>query len=102
MAKTTTRDDVREWIARAPEGTRWMLVICNTYDYSDYPVYFSDAQACLARVDAAQEGEYMWQCMEGKNLQRLMECYDLSQDIEVQLVEHRTMRLPSALWLSTP
>lgn len=36
---TTTRDDIRQWIKRAPKGTTHMIVACDTFEWEDFPVY---------------------------------------------------------------
>ena len=75
----TTQDDIRGWLERAkPEHTH-MIVVCDTYDWEDYPVYVS-------KDESVQEvfAEY-----HGPNMQRVMEVYNLSMDHEKQLTEGR-------------
>jgi hypothetical protein len=81
----TTQQDIKRRVERAPEGTKWMLVICDSYDYSDYPVYFSDSTKCLAEIKSARNGE---------DMKKLMECYDLSLPLWEQMNERRAMHPP--------
>ena len=82
----TTKQDIVNWLERGKEeGARWVVIICDTYDYDDYPVYIRELDELRLRVGRAERGE---------NMMRLMEVYDLEQDIEEQKSEHRAMRLP--------
>ena len=49
-----------------------MLVVCDTYDWSDYPVFTSDP-------NQAVKDNHL------KNMQKVMEVYDLRMDHEEQL-----------------
>jgi hypothetical protein len=57
-----------------------MLVICDTFDHDDYPVYVSSVEE--ARKKAENPG----------SMQRLMEVYNLSMDREEQLNQHRARK----------
>ena len=76
----TTKDDIRKWLsgeaANRNQSTH-MLVICDTFDYSDYPVFCASKVEALARI--AQPGA----------MQRVMEVYNLHMPIEPQLAERR-------------
>lgn len=38
-----TLSEVKSWIVTAKElGVKYLISVCDTYDYSDYPVYASD------------------------------------------------------------
>jgi hypothetical protein len=77
--------DIRGWANKGIRNEqRWMIVVCDSYDYEDYPVY------------AKNENEFWRQYEEhnGKNMQRIMEVYDLSLDIESQLKEKRAFHMP--------
>lgn len=60
-----------------------MLVICDTFDYDDYPVYVKTEADCLMRH--RNPGD----------MQRVMEVYDLRADKAGQMAERRAMRLPA-------
>ena len=78
----TTKEDISVWFDRGLEQkSKYMLVMCDTWDYSDYPV-FCDAQECLGRYN--HPGEFT----------RVMEVYALDQDKEEQLNRKRCFNLP--------
>lgn len=80
-----SREKLSEWFARgAAQGATHLIVVCDTFDYVDYPVF--------ARSDAEAEAEYRY--YSGARMQRVMEVYDLREDKEQQMRESRTMRLP--------
>ncbi len=77
----TTQDDIRKWIEREPHS-KYMLVICDTFDYNDYPAFVEDDKECLETIENP-----------GK-MQKVMEVYNLSLDIETQLKESRAWHPP--------
>lgn len=80
----TTKEDIGRWFARGVEdGARHMLVVCDTFDYDDYPVYTKTDAECLAKYKAPGE------------MQKVMEVYDLGADMAEQLNTHRVFRLPT-------
>lgn len=84
----TTKDDIRKWLITGKENSKeYMLVYCDTFDNTDYPVYAKD---CFEFWDIYGKPTYT-----GKDMKRLMEVYDLSLDIEEQLNESRAYHLPS-------
>lgn len=85
----TSYNVIEGWLKRGKdEGKRWVVVICDTFDWGDYPVFFGEDEkdACLAKIASAKAGE---------NMMRLMEVYDLNEDIDGQMGEHRAMHLPT-------
>jgi hypothetical protein len=86
MAATTER--LKGWFdVGINRGARWMVVICDTFDHDDYPVYFEEGEKkeCGKRIAAAEAGE---------NMQQLMEVYDFSINKEDQFREVRAMHRP--------
>ncbi len=76
----TTQEDIRGWIKRGQEqNATHLIVVCDTFEHDDYPVFVSDKE----NVREVYE-EY-----NNKNTQRVMEVYNLKQDIEKQLNEIR-------------
>lgn len=57
-----------------------MLVVCDTYDHEDYPVYVKRGEDARARAKPYVAGE---------NMTRLMEVYNLDLPAEPQLGVHR-------------
>jgi hypothetical protein len=84
----TDKITITNWIKQAAkENARWLIVACDTYDNSDYPISFREDQIdeCLKKILHIKQG---------LNMQRLMEVYDLKKPIEDQLNAHRAMELP--------
>lgn len=82
-----TRADIAGWFdaGRRRKATH-LIVMCDTFDHDDYPVYAmsaAEAKHKLAEVFAGRD-----------NMQRVMEVYDLSLNKAMQLAEHRAMHLP--------
>ena len=77
-----SRQDIERWfICGVQDGKAYMIVVCDTYDYSDYACYFDTADA--AKALKKYPGE----------MQRVMEVYDLAGDMQKQMSQHRAMAL---------
>jgi hypothetical protein len=75
-----SRDDIRGWWAQGKrEGATHLIIVCDTYDHDDYPVFVKPGQDVRKVAD-----EY-----NGKNMQRVMEVYSYNHDRDAQLAEHR-------------
>ena len=80
-----TKQDISEWFNRGVQDKAdYMIVVCDTYDWDDYPVYAnkSDVHA-------------KYQEHNGPNMQKVMEVYDLHSDKDEQMNERRANRLPA-------
>lgn len=76
----TTRQELAAWFDRGVEKqATHMIVVCDTFDHGDYPVYVSPDQD--ARTEAAKYNS--------ANMQRIMEVYDLRLDRDTQMAEVR-------------
>lgn len=68
--------DIRRWFeAGVEQGATHMIVVCDTFDYEDFPVYVApdqNVQEILRR--------------RGDNMERVMEVYNLAMDKETQLI----------------
>lgn len=73
----TTVLDIRRWIKAAPKNTTHMLVVCDTFDHSYYPVYVSDSES----VKEKYMGKH------NRNMEYVREVYNLGMDIESQLAD---------------
>jgi hypothetical protein len=62
-----------------------MLVVCDTFDYEDYPVFVTPGADCNAILRH-------YQCAD---MQRVMEVYDLNMEIGAQLAERRAWHPPT-------
>ena len=68
--------DIARWFREGvKQGSRYMLVVCDTFDHDDYPVYVSTDVACLERYDHYSNHASM---------QRVMEVYDLTRSWQSQ------------------
>ena len=79
----TSKDDIREWFKSGvrQEATH-LVVICDTFDYTDYPVYILPGQDARKKVFDR----------DGKNMEKIMEVFDLSKDVEEQITGDRYVR----------
>jgi hypothetical protein len=78
---TTTQKDISRWLdeGKNRKDITHMIVVCDTFDYGDYPVYVTKQE----NINEA------FQKYNGKNMQRVMEVYSFNQDLESQLNERR-------------
>lgn len=76
----TTKEDIRRWLWKAKEdGATHMLVVCDTFNFDDFPSYVMPGQDVHEKIKEVEKAE----------MQRLMECYHMSMDLEAQLAEKR-------------
>ncbi len=77
----TTRDDIRHWFDRGVTlGHTHLVVWCDTYDWEDYPEFYTGtAEEIRSKVSE----------LNGTNMRKHMETYNLSMDREAQLNQHR-------------
>jgi hypothetical protein len=82
---TTEKATIDAWFEKGiASGNRWMIVVCDTFDWGDYPVFVG-------------EKANFWKTFEkydGKNMQKIMEVYDLSLDKYDQLDQRRVWNVP--------
>lgn len=70
----TTRDEIQRYFeAGASQGRSHLLMVCDTYDHDDYPVYTDTEEQARRYVESPGP------------LQRVMEVYNLSKDMASQL-----------------
>lgn len=71
----TNHEQLHEWFKRGlDQNARYMIVVCDTFDHEDYPVYAKTDAECIKEYDAH----------DGKNMQRIMEVYDLKKSWKSQ------------------
>jgi hypothetical protein len=72
----TTKDDIRGWFKSgvSQEATH-LIVVCDTYDWEDYPVYVMPGTDAREEVDKRH----------GVNMAKVMEVYNLKKDMEEQI-----------------
>lgn len=84
----TTREEMRGWLEDAKRrGAKYVIIACDTFDYEDYPVEVHDASAVRSEIDR----------LDGRNMQRVMEVYDLALPFPDQLAEARAWHLPAGM-----
>ena len=80
----TTKEDIKEWLETATaQKASHLIVVCDTFSYEDYPIYARDKNDCIQQVDDHN----------GKNMQKVMEVYNMSMDLKKQIAEHRAMNI---------
>lgn len=74
-----TRDDLRAWFLRGQqeETLTHMVILCDTFDMSDYPVYVESKEEAMAYMGPLD------------NMRKVMEVYNLHRDMEEQLAAYR-------------
>jgi len=76
----TTKEDIKGWIKRGQDQkATHLIVVCDTFDWEDYPVY----------VSATENVHDKYKQYNGPNMQKVMEVYNLSKDIDKQVNQHR-------------
>jgi hypothetical protein len=81
----TTRAEIADWFDHAKQtGATHLIVVCDTFDHEDYPVYAMSDAECLEKF-----AHY-----HGPNMQRVMEIYDTRRNREAQLDERLSWHLP--------
>lgn len=66
-----TRTDVNRWIATAKEnGDKYIISVCDTYDWDDYPVYCKDKEELADAIPR----------YDGKNMQKINEIIEINGD----------------------
>ena len=76
----TTKNEIKNWFQQGVDTkATHMIIVCDTFDYEDYPVYVKQDEKVsevLPKYDRS-------------NMQKIMEVYDLSLDMKMQLEESR-------------
>jgi len=89
----TTKVEIKLWFegALVTEGTvkdySHMLVVCDTFDHDDYPVYVKRGDSVIDTVKH----------YDNKSMQRVVEVYDLDIDLEQQLNVDRVWNVPRTI-----
>jgi len=77
----TMKKQIENWFDRGvKDGATHMIVMCDTFDYEDYPVYLKEENSDSAQ---AKVNEHV------KNMQTVMEVYNLKMDKLSQLNQPR-------------
>lgn len=72
----TSKAEIKEWFDNGvKKNAVYMIIVCDTFSYEDYPVYIMPDQ------NAYDIKEHY----DNKNMQRIMEIYDLKLNLDEQL-----------------
>ncbi len=72
-----SRSDIERWLETGKKlGASHMIVVCDTFDWEDYPVYVYPDQ------NVRQKSK---ECDDPSTMRNVMEVYSFSHDIEAQL-----------------
>ncbi len=80
---TSLKDIAGWWEEGKAEGAAFMIVVCDTFDHEDYPVWIAPGEDFYAKYDHYN----------GQNMQRIMEVYDFSKPWATQ-AGRRAFNLP--------
>lgn len=72
----TSKEQIKAWFEDHRPTYTHMLVVCDCFDYEDYPVYVKESEDLEDKVNEFN-----------KNMQKVMEVYSYSIPIEAQLQE---------------
>lgn len=75
-----SKETIKGWLDRAKESQTHMLVVCDTFSYDYYPVF----------VEKSDNVDSVYTQYSNKEMQTVMEVYNLNQSIEEQMQERRS------------
>jgi len=82
--KTTSIYKIKEWLLKGMnKGAKYVIIATDTFDHSDYPIY------CYTRREVIEEIAKV----KTAKMQKIMEVYNLLQDITAQLSEYRAYHI---------
>lgn len=75
-----TKNCIENWFDRGIKSKdKYLIVVCDTFEYEDYPVYAFDEDSCREKIEYFKNAD----------MSKVMEVYDLSKDKEWQLNQPR-------------
>jgi len=75
---STTKEDIKEWFEYGVKKNKKIMIIwCDTFEWSDAPEYYDTKEAALKEKNRP------------KPMEKYMESYDLTQDMESQINKFR-------------
>lgn len=81
----TTKADIKRWFKHGmANNQKWMLIVCDTFNYEDYPAYAKDDSEFWDKYDHYDDN----------NMQKIMETYNLEKDMNEQLGYNRCYETP--------
>lgn len=80
----TTKELIRSWLMEGKrKGATHVVVVCDTFDHDDYPVY----------VLATEDAQEVVDQYNGPNMQKVMEVYRLDDPLDEQLDSRMAWRI---------
>lgn len=79
---TTTKELISNWLQRATKEDSHMLVVFDTFDYEDYPIFVNKNEDVNNKIKHYSE-----------NMQQVVEVYNLSIDLESQLEANKVWNI---------
>ncbi len=74
-----TRQDVNRWISTAKENnSKFIISVCDCFDYDDYPVYCENETELIKEYDLHN----------GRNMQRINEIIVINQDEVIENIRN--------------
>jgi len=81
--RLTTKIDISNWVRNGwGRGYTHLIIVCDTFNYEDYPVYVSSNEKITEIIDKYN-----------KNMQKVIEVYSYSLNLNSQLAERRAYHL---------
>lgn len=82
----TTKAEIRAWFIHGKkQGATHLVVCCDTFNYTDFPIYVGKGEDPLNTANLART-----------DMLRVMEVYALHLDMEAQLAEYRAFHYDAA------
>ncbi|HUU87246.1 MAG TPA: hypothetical protein VMX17_05790 [Candidatus Glassbacteria bacterium] len=87
---TTTRETISNWFDAGLEYANggWLIIVTDTFEWEEYPVFVEN------NVTVFWE---KYDHYNGKNMQKVMEVYDLKADKETQINSNRNWNMPERI-----
>lgn len=81
---STSISEIRKWVTEAPKGTSFVIIACDRFDHSDFPVYAGTPEKASSEIKRLNSAD----------MTSVEEVYDLSMDLESQLSEPHAYHPP--------
>lgn len=95
MPAATKQDIYHWWVAGKRNHASHMLIVCDTFDHEDYPVYVKQLDESDV-ILGSDDNEWTIDKAIAKystNMQHIHEIYDLSMDMTTQLASARAWNI---------
>jgi thiaminase len=80
MSDIASREDIKRYLEKGKKnGAKYMLMVCDTFSFEDYPVYVKENEKLVDIINKYDD----------KNMQEIQEIYNLEMDIDIKLNKDR-------------